>query len=79
MALETNAWRPASHLQSIRQLSGRESLVLRLRRGIRLLVDSIQIEVGNTVDVKRSTYWSSSRRMRLDVVELVSNALNARD
>jgi hypothetical protein len=54
MASEATAWRPASHLQSIRQLSGGESLVFRLRLGIGRLVNSTQIEVGDAVHIHRS-------------------------
>jgi hypothetical protein len=79
MASEATAWRPASHLQSIRQLSGGESLVFRLRLGIGRLVNSTQIEVGDAVYIHRSICWSSLRRMPLDLIELLSNALNARD
>lgn len=79
MAPETIAWRPASHWQSIRQLSGGESLLIRLRLGIGRLVNSIQIEVVNTVDGHRTVVWSYERRMRLNLVELLSNALNAAD
>jgi hypothetical protein len=79
MASEAIAWQPASHLQSIRQLSEGESLVFRLRLGIGLLVEIVQIEVGNSIDIKRTICWSSNSRMRLDVVKLLSNVLNACD
>lgn len=79
MASEAIAWRPASHLQSIRQLSGGKSLLFRLRLVIGLHINSTQIEGLYPIDVDRILCCSANRRMRLYLVELASNLLNAVD